>query len=216
MTDPKSQFAEALHASADLLSSRSVTPEVLVAARDFVERANELLATEPVRSLDDRQAEFASQMVVPMGAPMIPDGAEFEAFTASPYSGKHNAMRPTSVTYRRVGDEVHADVLVGAALEGAPGRAHGGLTAAIFDDVMGAMQRTTGLSGYTRELTVEYLARLPIDEVVRFEAQLASSDDRTFTIEAQAIHGGTTVATAQGVFTSVRFDSDSSADGLAQ
>ena len=64
--------------------------------------------------------------------------------------------------------------------------------------------------------TVEYLARLPIDEVVRFEAQLASSDDRTFTIEAQAIHGGTTVATAQGVFTSVRFDSDSSADGLAQ
>lgn len=203
MTESKTRLAEAIHASADLMASRSVAAEVLDQASALVEQANQLLATGEVRTEEDRLREFASQMIVPMGAPVIEEGARFEAFTASPYSGKHNPMRPTSVSYRRVGDEIHADVMVGPALEGAPGRAHGGLTAAIFDDVMGAMQRIIGLSGYTRSLEVTYLGKIPIDETVKFCAQLTDQDEHTFTIEAQAIFDDKDVATARGVFTSM-------------
>ena len=206
MSDPKSLLAEEIHAAADHMSAREIAPETLTEAHLLVARANELLSTGKLWTEEERLIRFASQMVVPLGAPIIADGAAFEAFTESPYSGKHNPMRPTSAAYRRVGDEVHADVLVGPALEGAPGRAHGGLTAAVFDDIMGATQRITGLSGYTRTLTVTYRAKLPIDEVVHFIAELVDRDDRTFTIDAKALHEGTTVATARAVFTSVRFD----------
>lgn len=201
MSDPKAQLATAIHAAADSLCSHEVAPETLERARDLVEQANELLASGDLISEEDRLREFASQMIVPMGAPVIEDGGDFEAFVRSPYSGKHNALRPTFVRYQRVGDEVHADVVVGPALEGAPGRAHGGLTAAVFDDVMGAMQRVTGLSGYTRTLEVTYRAKLPIDDVVQFRAELVDQTQRTFTIDAVATHDGKTVATARGVFT---------------
>ncbi len=201
MSDSKTELAEAVHATADLMISRSIPDAVLDEARALVIQANSLLATGEPRSEDDRLREFASQMIVPMGAPIITDGERFEAFVGSPYSGKHNPLRPTSVTYIAVGDEVHAEVLVGPALEGAPGRAHGGLTAAVFDDLMGAMQRVTGLSGYTRTLEVTYRAKLPIDETVQFRAQLVDQSSRAFTIDAQAIHDEKTVATARGVFT---------------
>lgn len=201
MSDSKTHVATAIHRAADLLNSRAIAAETLDAARTLIEQANELLTTGEPRSEEDRLLDFASQMIVPMGAPIIEDGARFEAFLASPYSGKHNAMRPTLVTYVRVGDEVHADVLIGPALEGAPGRAHGGVTAGIFDDLMGAMQRVTGLSGYTRTLDVTYLAKLPIDEVVQFKARLHDQDERTFTIEAEALLAEKPIASACGVFT---------------
>ncbi len=201
--DPKAQLAAAIHAGADLLNSRTVEPQILDEARSLVEQANSLLAAGVARTEEERLLDFASQMVVPLGAPIVEDGTVFEAFLASPFSGKHNALRPTSVSYRSVDGEVHGEVLVGPAFEGAPGRAHGGLTAAIFDDLMGAMQRVTGLSGYTLTLEVTYLAKLPIDEIVMFRAWQVESTDKTFTVDGEAVHDGTTVATARGVFTAM-------------
>ncbi len=205
-SDALTRTATAVHTAADLLNSRNVSTEDLAAATALLEQANALLTNGEIRTEQERGFEFASQMVVAMGAPVVEDGAYFEAFAASPYSGKHNAMRPTEVSYKRIGDELHAEVLVGAALEGAPGRAHGGLTAAVFDDAMGALQRVTGLSGYTRTLDVKYRAKLPVDETVTFRIWLADQDDRTFTTDGEATLNGKTLATARGVFTLIRPD----------
>ena len=203
-SDALTGAATAAHRTADLLNSRAIDTEALAAATALIEQANTLLAQGEPKTEEVRGLEFASQMVVPLGAPLIEDGAKFEAFVKSPYSGKHNAMRPTSVSYQRVGDELHAEVLVGPALEGAPGRAHGGLTAAVFDDAMGALQRITGLSGYTRTLHVTYRGKIPIDEAVSFRVWLAEQDDRTFTTDGEVTRNGKTLATARGVFTLIR------------
>lgn len=206
MSEAKAKLATAVHTAADLINARDHTDAQLTEARKLIEQANDLLAAAAERTLDSRLERFSSQMVVPMGAPVIEDGEYFSAFTASPYSGVENALRPTSVRYRRVGEEVHAEVLLGPALEGAPGRAHGGATAAMFDDVMGAIQRVSGLSGYTKTLDVSYLGPMPVTEVAHFRAFVAEQTERSFTVDAEARHDGQIVATARGVFTLMTAD----------
>ena len=74
--------------------------------------------------------------------------------TASPWS-----LEPD---VRRVGDSVVARVTFHQAHEGAPERAHGGLVAALFDDVMGSVMSVTREGGFTGELTVRYAAATPL------------------------------------------------------
>ena len=201
MSEAKAHLATALHAAADLLTEREHSPEACEDVLALVESGNKILQAGTEKHQDVRLQEFAMQMVVPLGAPIIEDGDYFEAFNASPYSGKDNALRPTSVRYRRVGAEVHGEVVLGIALEGAPGRAHGGATAALFDDLMGATQRVTGLSGYTRSLEVSYLGPMPTDQMVSYRAYLSEQSQDTFTIEAVATHDSQPLAKARGVFT---------------
>lgn len=206
MPSEKARLASALHTAADLLIERKNSPEVLAEANKLVDQVNGLLSQGDPVPVEDRGLMFASDMVAMFGGEIPDEGVEFEAFQASPYSGSANALRPKSVVYRRVGNEVHADVILGTALEGAPGRAHGGATAALFDDVMGAMQRVVDRYGYTRTLEVTYRAPLPTNEVVVFRSWLTDTTDRTFTMEGEAVHNDTTVATAVGVFTSMSLD----------
>ncbi len=203
MTNPKSRIANAVRASADLLVERESDPDTLFAAAELIEQANALLAKGVEKGLEVRAELFASEMIEQFGATVPQDGDEFMAFSVSPYSGHHNGLRPKSISYRRVGDEVVAAVVLGTALEGAPGRAHGGATAAVFDDLMGAMQRVVDQYGYTRTLDVTYRGPVPVDEVVEFSCRLTEATRRSFTFEAQAEHGSRIVATARGVFTSM-------------
>ena len=149
---------------------------------------------------------FASEMVGTFGAEIPDDGEVFDAFALSPFSGTENPLRPTHLRYERVGDEIHAEMIAGLAYEGATDRCHGGLTAAVFDDLMGALQRIVGHYGYTRTLEVVYLGRVPVDDTVNFIARLESVDERTFTMTGEAIHDGETVATSTAVFSSVDFE----------
>lgn len=206
MPSEQARLASALHAAADLLIEHKNTPEVLEEAAGLADQINELLKQGEPHSLEERGMLFASDMIALFGGVVPDEGGEFEAFRNSPYSGSQNALRPKSVVYRRVGDEVHADVLLGTALEGAPGRAHGGATAAVFDDAMGSVQRVVDKYGYTRTLEVTYRAPLPTDELVQFRCRLVSSTDRTFTMEGEAVHNDTTVATAVAVFTAMTLD----------
>ncbi len=206
MSTEKARIASALHQAADLLIAHENTPESLDSARELIEEANAMLVQGPVRSIEDRGIQFASHMVAEYGAIVPEEGEEFVAFDASPYSGAANALRPRSIIYRRVGNEVHADVLLGIALEGFPGRAHGGATAAVFDDIMGSIQRVVNLYGFTRTLEVTYRAPLPTNETVLFRCWLTESTDRTFTVLGEAVHDDVTVATAVGVFTSFSLD----------
>lgn len=203
MSDEKAQLAAAIHRACDLLIEHSHHREALNHALAFLDSVNEILAQGTERTVEERLTEFASQMVVPSGAPVVEEGMVFSSFADSPYSGTENAVTPTSVQYRRVGNEVHGDVLLGPSFEGAPGRAHGGTTAAVFDDLMGALQRVTGFSGYTKTLEVDYLGPVPTNDTVHFHTSVIAHDETTFTVEAEATYNSRTVATARAVFTSI-------------
>lgn len=201
-----SDLARALHHSADLLIAKGHGPAAVEEALQLVQAANEVLERGDVLTTEHRGLVFASEMVGALGAPVPKDGERFAAFDRSPFSGAENPLSPTRVEYQRVGDEVHAQVIVGAAYEGATDRSHGGLTAAIFDDLMGSLQRIIGRYGFTRTLEVNYLGRVPIDDVIQYAARLDSEDDRTFTLSSEATYDDEIVATAIAVFTKADFE----------
>ena len=206
MTQPQFELARAIHSAADLLVGKPHDEKDLREALSLIEAANALLDGGEDLTLEHRALVFASEMVEEFGADVPADGVPFDAFALSPFSGAHNALRPQELVYRRKGEEIHAEMIAGRAYEGAPDRVHGGLTAAVFDDVMGALQRVVHHYGYTRTLHVSYLGRVPIDEPVHFVARLTEFDQRTFTMTAEASYAGEKVAAAKAIFTEIDFE----------
>lgn len=123
-------------------------------------------------------------------------------FPDSVVSGPANPMGMGAV-YRLEGNQVVARVVLGPAFEGAPGRAHGGVVAAIIDETMGAVLPQVGTPAYTGTLTIRYLAPVPIGEELVFRAWLHHRDRRKLTIHASGQHRDTRFAEAEGVFITV-------------
>jgi acyl-coenzyme A thioesterase PaaI-like protein len=116
-----------------------------------------------------------------------------------PISGPGN---PTAaeVAFRRDGDEIVADVRFGPAFEGAPGRVHGGMVAAVFDDVSGGVLALAGLPAYTGRLAIDYLAPVPVDVPVEFRTRLDRRTSRKLYAVAEARHAGRLLARAEALF----------------
>lgn len=63
---------------------------------------------------------------------------------------------------RRVGETIEARVTLRSAHEGAPGRSHGGVVAALFDDIFGFVLGVVGETAFTGRLTITYRAGTPL------------------------------------------------------
>ena len=130
------------------------------------------------------------------------DGESMDHFPDCVVSGKANPMG-IAIDVHREGDDAVARVELGAAFEGAPGRAHGGVVAAVFDDTMGfvlSMERTPAFTG---QLTVTYRAPTPVGEELEFRCRLAARDGRKLRIAGEARHGADIVAEAEGLFIAI-------------
>jgi acyl-coenzyme A thioesterase PaaI-like protein len=101
------------------------------------------------------------------------------------------------------GDEVVARVVLRRAFEGAPGRAHGGIVAAAFDDVTGFVIGNLQEPAFTGELTVRYLAPVPVDEPLEMRARLDGRERRKLFISGEARAGETVVATCRAIYITV-------------
>ena len=114
---------------------------------------------------------------------------------------------PTSIPFdfRRDGDSVAVTIELGAVHEGAPGRAHGGVTAAIFDDLTGVVPVMMGSMSVTGRLNIHYRAPVPVETPVEFRAWLHERDGRKIEVHADARHGDAVLATAEAVFVSIDF-----------
>jgi acyl-coenzyme A thioesterase PaaI-like protein len=115
------------------------------------------------------------------------------------------AANPTSVdldvTFEP--DEVTAQVVLRHAFEGAPGRAHGGIVAAAFDDVTGFVIGQIREPAFTGELVVRYLAPVPVNEPLEIRARLEGRERRKLFITAEARHLGEIVATCRAIYITV-------------
>ena len=112
---------------------------------------------------------------------------------------------PTSVELevRFDNDEVIAQVVLRRAFEGAPGRAHGGIVAAAFDDVTGFVIGKLQEPAFTGELTVRYLAAVPVDEMLEIRARLDGRERRKLFISAELRTGDAVVATCRAIYITV-------------
>ena len=133
------------------------------------------------------------------------DGEQMSHFDECVVSGKANPMG-IAMNVQRDGEQAVANVRLGPAFEGAPQRAHGGVTAAIFDDVMGYVLVLLRTPAYTGRLTVSYRAPVPVGEDLQVRAWLDRRDGRKLFMRAEMTHEGTVISDAEGLFVAIRLD----------
>jgi acyl-coenzyme A thioesterase PaaI-like protein len=93
--------------------------------------------------------------------------------------------------------------VLGRAFEGAPGRAHGGIVAAVFDDVTGYIIGRLQEPAFTGELTVRYEAPVPIETPLEMRARLVDRERRKLFITAECRDDGDVVATCKAIYITV-------------
>lgn len=96
--------------------------------------------------------------------------------------------------------EAVTDVVLGPGFEGAPERAHGGIVAAIFDDVTGHVLRFAGTPAFTGTLTIRYHRPTPLGEPLQFRARLDGREGRRLFISADCRCEGDLLATCEAVY----------------
>jgi acyl-coenzyme A thioesterase PaaI-like protein len=133
-------------------------------------------------------------------------GAAVESYDDRPFSGTASPWG-LDLEVHRLADEIEAAVTLGATHEGAPGRAHGGIIAGLFDDVFGFVLGIVGEPAFTGELKIRYLAPTPLHRPLLCRGRLASRQGRKLLIEGELIDRDgeteTVVARGTGLFITV-------------
>lgn len=115
-------------------------------------------------------------------------------------SGKDGVL---AVRYYRTDDPaVRAKVVFGPRTQGAPGIAHGGSMAALFDELMGVSVWATGGPAYSLDLHVRFRKALPIPDRYVGEARVERVEGRKVWTSARLrdVSGGTLFAEAEGMY----------------
>ncbi len=149
----------------------------------------------------DRLALMQS-VVAAVGREGFPMGSAGSGFNDRAVAG---AANPTSVDIEVEFEDVDvvARVVLRRAFEGAPGRAHGGIVAAVFDDVTGFVIGQLREPAFTGELTVRYERPVPIEEPLEMRARLVDRERRKLFITAECRAGDTVVATCKAIYITV-------------
>lgn len=113
--------------------------------------------------------------------------------------GVRNPIAPPMVV-ERDGTGLHwAEVTLGAAYEGPPGRVHGGVTALLLDQILGVAASSAGKPAFTGTLTLRYRKATPLGKV-RAEARIDRVEGvKSFVVGSLSTTEGCTVE-ASGVF----------------
>lgn len=197
--EARTAAATALRKLGHLLMARDPDPEVLERLAATVRSFRAELGDAPPRERDlvALKRRMFEQPAV--------RGERISHFDECFVSGRQNPMG-VAIEVWRDGDEMVADVHLGAAFEGAPGRSHGGIVAAVFDDISGYLLTMLRQPAFTGELAVRYLAAVPIDRRLEFRARVTGWEGRRILTAAEATADGEVVATATATFVTVELD----------
>jgi acyl-coenzyme A thioesterase PaaI-like protein len=199
-------------AAADSSSARSRASDAVrgliadLVATDLSDDEYEMIRTT-IESLRDRHGEKARRASWVEALPAEANGS-VSFFTASPILGTANPIAPPLQM------TVNGDTVVGSATfsivyEGPPGHVHGGVIAAVFDELLGTVQSATERPGMTGRLQVSYRSPTPLATPVRFVGRVDRVDGRKITVsgysEIDTPEGPRRCAEAEGLFISVDF-----------
>ncbi len=131
-----------------------------------------------------------------------PDGSHLDFAQYSLVGGPANPFG-VDATYVRQGEEVVALVTLGAAFEGPPGRAHGGIVSAVVDETMTALLTLLGTMAFTASLELDYLGPTPLHAPLEFRARLLERLDRRLILACTGCSGDEVFVEATGTFVEV-------------
>jgi acyl-coenzyme A thioesterase PaaI-like protein len=129
-------------------------------------------------------------------------GARGSHFSDCIVTGPANPMGVAAQVLRD-GDDAVLRATLGDAFEGAPGRAHGGMVAALFDETMGFVLSITCTPAFTGRLSVTYRAPVPIGVPLEFRARLTGREGWKLLMNGEARNGDTILAEAEALFVAV-------------
>jgi acyl-coenzyme A thioesterase PaaI-like protein len=130
------------------------------------------------------------------------DGDLMTSFDERPVSGRSSPWGLDLVAVRD-GDEVVATCTLRAAHEGAPGRSHGGVVAALFDDVFGFVLTIHQQPAFTGEISVRYAAGVPIGRPLECRVRLDERVGRKLLMSGELRDGNQVVATSRATFIAI-------------
>ena len=165
-------------------------------------RLDELSAIISSGALRSRQVPSGSLASFKMTVPEEGQIEKHQLFSDSIVSGGANPMGLGGYLWRE-GSNALMEVTLGKAFEGAPGRAHGGIVAALIDETMGLVLAISEVLAFTAQLDITYVAPTPINTPIVAKAWLDKQDGRKLSIAATVTAGDVEIARATALFISV-------------
>jgi acyl-coenzyme A thioesterase PaaI-like protein len=138
------------------------------------------------------------------GAPPA-DGEVMTTYDERPISGRSSPWG-LDITVRREGDEAVCNLTLRAGHEGAPGRSHGGIVAALFDDVYGFVLAIRAQPGFTGELSVRYEAGVPIGVPLECRVRMIGQERRKLFMAGELTDITTATVVARSTATFITID----------
>lgn len=103
--------------------------------------------------------------------------------------------------------QVVCQVRLARRFEGPPGFAHGGIIATLLDEAMSKANRQHGITAMTRQMEIEYLRPVPLQQAVTLRARRVSHHGRKHQCEAEITdYAGTVLARGKALFIAVDRD----------
>jgi acyl-coenzyme A thioesterase PaaI-like protein len=124
----------------------------------------------------------------------------------NPVSGVGSPLAPP-LDIRADEQGVSGEVTLGLAYEGPPGYVHGGVSALLMDQLLGAATIAVGLWGMTVHLELDYQGPVPLDTPLVLRARVIEAADRKSVVTgtiAAAADPARTLVSARGVFVAPR------------
>jgi acyl-coenzyme A thioesterase PaaI-like protein len=144
--------------------------ELLVELAETLDHLSSRLTDQPPRTRDfDAYRERWGEE--------LPQGLLPRAYGDRPVSGPASPWG-LDLDVHRHGDEIDARLTLRAAHEGAPGRSHGGVVAALFDDVFGFVLGVIGQPAFTGSLSIRYVKATPLHRPLSCRARATGRQGR--------------------------------------
>ncbi len=117
----------------------------------------------------------------------------------SPISGRHNPIAPELKMWRD-GDGVRGEAIFSPLYAGPPDSVHGGIIAAVFDELLSMANVVSGSAGFTGTLSIRYHRKTPLETPVELWAMCTSNSGRKQVTRGEMRVNGEVTASAEGLF----------------
>ena len=117
----------------------------------------------------------------------------------SPVTGRRNPIAPP-IRMWRDGDEVRGEAVFSPTYAGPPDCVHGGIIAAVFDELLSMANVISGSAGFTGTLTIKYHRHTPLGCPVELWAVNDKNTGRKQYSRGEMRVDGVVTASAEGLF----------------
>lgn len=118
----------------------------------------------------------------------------------SPVSGKRNAIAPPLKLWKAGSNEVRGEAIFSSTYAGPPNAVHGGIIAAVFDEILAMANVISGNAGFTGTLTIKYHDKTPLNTPIELRGINVRQDGRKQLSRGEMRVNGKVTASAEGLF----------------